>query len=70
MTDPGGRYTVGNIIGITVATLLCAGLGFYALFGEPTGRIGRNWQSVAVFGVLGTLVGLFYVIKGIRNRRH
>lgn len=69
MAGTSGRYTVGNIIGVLVATLLCALLAGYALFGNPTNRIGRNAEAVAVFGVVGVLVGLWYVVKGIRSRR-
>jgi len=68
LTDPTARYTIGNIFGALLATLFSAGLAVYAL-GEPTGRIGRNWQSVAFVGVAGTLVGLWTMIKGIRSRR-
>lgn len=69
MAGTNGRYTVGNLIGVLVAILLCALLAGYALFGNPTNRIGRNAEAVAVFGVVGIIVGLWYLVKGIRSRR-
>jgi hypothetical protein len=66
---PDDRYTIGNILGAIGATLVSAGLACYALFGEPTGRIGRNWQFVALTGVVGALACGWAVIKGVRSRR-
>jgi hypothetical protein len=68
LTDPSARATVGNILAAVMVTFICAGLAFYAL-GEPTGRIGRNWQAAALTGILGALAGVWAVIKGIRSRR-
>jgi hypothetical protein len=69
VAGPSDRFTVGNIIATILATLCCAALAFYALFGEPTGRIGRSWQYVALTGVVGAMACGWAVVKGIRSRR-
>jgi hypothetical protein len=66
---PSDRFTVVNIIAAIVATLCCAALAFYALFGEPTGRIGRSWQYAALTGVVGAIACGWGAVKGIRSRR-
>jgi hypothetical protein len=63
------RYSIGNILGVVLAMVVCAAMACYAVFGEPTGRIGRNWQFVAVFGVLGVLWTGWILIHAIRSRR-
>ena len=69
MAEPSERYTVVNIIAAILATLFGAALAFYALFGEPTGRIGRSWQFAALTGVVGAIACGWAVVKGIRSRR-
>ena len=69
MTGMNGRFTIGNIVAAIGATLCSLWLAYYALFGEPTGRIGRNWQFVAFIGVVGALACGWAVIKGVRSRR-
>jgi hypothetical protein len=63
------RYSVGNIIGVVLAMVLCVALALYAISDDSTGRIGRNSEFVTVFGVLGALWMGWIVIKAIRSRR-
>lgn len=69
MTGPTDRFTVVNILAAVVVTLVSAGLGYYALSGHATGRMGRNPHTAVIIGVFGTVVGSWTVVKGIRSRR-
>ena len=63
------KATVGNIIAMIMATLFGLGLALYAIFGDDTGRIGRNWVAVALTGILGAVGCGAAAIKTIQVRR-
>ena len=69
MAGTNERYSVGNLIAVVLTMFFSAGMAWYAIWGEPTGRIGRSWQFVAAFGVLGVLILGRALITGIRSRR-
>ena len=60
---------LSGIVAVVLVMLISAGLAYYAIFGEPTGRIGRSREFVAVFSVLGVLWTGWTAVKGIRSRR-
>lgn len=63
------KATVGNIIAIIMTTLFSLGLMLYAIYGDDTGRIGRNWEAAALTGMLGAVVCGLAAIKAIQARR-